>query len=88
MRERSGSAYGSNRGRFGRGRIKKGFRVFFNFIVRTALLFFKALMPFGIVSPLCFCYSRHHFWLVYYVLDGRRLVLLHTIPHTIPFLSQ
>lgn len=72
-------------GGFGRGRIKKGVRVFFNFIVRAV---FRALMPFGIVFPLCFCYSQHHFWLVYYVLDGRRLVLLHMIPHTIPFFSQ
>lgn len=58
------------------GGSKKGVRVFFNFIIRAALLFFKALMPFGIVFLLCFCDSQHHFWLVYYVFHGRRLVLL------------
>lgn len=86
MRERSGSAYGSNRWRGGGS--KKGFG--FSLISSFALLaVFRALMPSGIVFPLCFCYSQHHFWLVYYVLDGRRLVLLHTIPHIISsFLNE
>lgn len=36
------------------GGSKKGVRVFFNFIIRAALLFFKALMPFGIVFSFVF----------------------------------